>query len=287
VKLFMHWDMEGVSGLFSRQQVWYWEEGIPEEVALQGRDLLVADVNNAVRAALDAGVDEIIVSDTHRGGGNLIMEKMLVDKRVTYNPRSTGFNKDMFRWMPGLDETVDGFLVPAHHAKAGTPNAFLPHTNNGSWADLSINGQSIGEMGEEACFAAHWGIPLIMTHGDETFCQEVRATYPDVVAVPVKKALDAEHATGPSLKEVHARVAAGIRQAVENLRAGKCKPFAPRLPMTVTIRLKTAEAAEAAVAKHPDTIRRIDECTLQSHVERYCDVLKWFSGVGLDMPAPE
>ena len=43
----MHWDMEGVSGLLTREQVWYWEPGVREEVAREGRELLMADVASA------------------------------------------------------------------------------------------------------------------------------------------------------------------------------------------------------------------------------------------------
>jgi D-amino peptidase len=283
----MHWDMEGTSGLFSREQVWFWEPGVRKYVADQGQSLLIADVNNAVRAALDAGVDAVIVSDTHHGGGNMVADRMLADPRVTYNPRSRGLHKGEFRWMPGLDETVDGFMVPAHHAKAGTANAFLPHTNSSLWTDFSINGQSVGEMGLEACYAAHWGVPLMMTHGDETFIKEARSTYPGIVAVAVKRAIDHDHCTGPAPEVAHKLVAEGIRQAVENLRAGKCVPFAPKLPMTVTIRMKNPADADAAVAKRPDTVLRVDEYTIQGHVERHCDVMAWLSGDGLKMPSPK
>ena len=51
----MHWDMEGVSGIFTREHVWYWEEGTREHIAEEGRQLLIADVNSAAAAALEAG----------------------------------------------------------------------------------------------------------------------------------------------------------------------------------------------------------------------------------------
>ena len=70
IKVFMHWDMEGTSGLFSRQQAWYKEKGVKPEVAEEGIKLLIADVNSAAEAALKAGVDQLIVCDTHGGGGN-------------------------------------------------------------------------------------------------------------------------------------------------------------------------------------------------------------------------
>ena len=90
MKIFILWDMEGTSGLFTREQVWYWEEGVREQVAAEGRDLLIADVNAASTAALAAGADELIVCDTHHGGGNLQPEKMLSDPRITYLFRSIG-----------------------------------------------------------------------------------------------------------------------------------------------------------------------------------------------------
>ena len=287
MKLFMHWDMEGASGIHAREQVWFWEPGAGKEAAAIGRDLLIADVNNATLAALDAGVDEIIVSDTHGGGGNLILERMLADPRVSYNTRSRGFDNSGFRWMPGLDESVDGFCVMAHHAKAGTPGAFLPHTNSGVWDDFSINGFSTGEMGLEACYAAHWGIPLLMMHGEQTACDEALAQFPGIVAVPVKRALDHDHCTGPDLDTAHRLVAEGVARAVANLRAGRCRPFAPKLPMTVTIRMKTPADADAAVNKRPQSVQRVDDLTVQGCAARHCDVMSWLSGDGLNMPAPD
>ena len=283
MKIFMHWDMEGACGINSREQVWFWEEGVREEVAREGQDMLIADVNNAVRAALEAGVDEIVVSDTHHGGGNMVLERMLADPRVTYNPRSRGMHKGVRRWMPGLDETVDGFMVPAHHAKSSTPNAFLPHTNSSRWADFRINDMSVGEMGLESCFAAHWNVPLMFTHGDNLFCKEVRETYPWVEAVEVKQVVDANHCAGPDPVEARKLVAEGIVRSIENLRAGKCKPFAPKLPMTVTIKMLYPEDADAAVAKSPETVQRIDKYTIQGNAPRHCDVMAWLTGDGLSM----
>src|SRR5436305_8749332 len=125
MKLYMHWDMEGVSGLFTREQVWFWEEGVRPEIADEGRRLLMADVNSATAAALKAGADRVIVCDTHHGGGNMIIPEMLDDPRVTYHGRSRAVRDGKSRWMPDLDERVDGLMLMGHHAKAGTAGAFL------------------------------------------------------------------------------------------------------------------------------------------------------------------
>jgi D-aminopeptidase len=70
LKLFMNCDMEGSSGIFTGEQAWWWENGVREEVAREARELFTADINAASAAALEAGATELIVCDTHHGGGN-------------------------------------------------------------------------------------------------------------------------------------------------------------------------------------------------------------------------
>src|SRR5574340_344789 len=198
MKLFMLWDMEGVSGIHSREQVWFWEQGVRPEVARGGKDLLMADINSAVTAALAAGVDELIVCDTHGGGGNILLDRMVTDPRVSYLQKSRGYQDGKFRWLPGLDESVDGFLVPGHHAKAGTAGAFLPHTWTVEWADFQINGQSVGEMGIEACYAGHWDIPVILAQGDDYACREAEGMFPGATTACVKHATGHDTCEGPA-----------------------------------------------------------------------------------------
>src|SRR5690242_5118714 len=106
VKIFMLWDMEGVSGLFRRPQAWFWEPGATEEDHETGRGLLKADINAAV-ATLDAGANEVIACDTHHGGGNIHIEEMPVDPRVTYLGKAAWEQGGRRAWMPRLDESVD------------------------------------------------------------------------------------------------------------------------------------------------------------------------------------
>lgn len=282
MKLFMLWDMEGASGIHSREQVWFWEEGVRAEVAEEGRRLLVADINSAVAAALDAGVDELIVCDTHRGGGNIALDEMLDDPRVTYLTRSRGQQDGKLRWLPGLDQTVDGFLIPGHHAMAGTPMAFLPHTWSLEWADLKINGRSVGEMGIEACFAGHWGVPVAFAQGDEAACAEAETMFPGIVTACVKRAVDANTCQGPEPAAARRLTAQGVAEAIGALRAGRCLPYQPDLPMTVAIEITTAQGAERAANK--PNVTRVAERVVECVVERLCDVVNWIVPAGLDMP---
>ncbi len=281
LKLFVLWDMEGTSGVFTREQAWYWENGVRPEIAEEARRLFTSNVNALSTASLEHGATELIVCDTHHGGGNLVREQLSTDARIKYEYRSVGPENGTRRWMPQLDRGVAGLMLPGHHAKAFTDRAFLPHTSNIEWADFRINGQSVGEMGIEACYAAHWDVPLIYVEGDEAACYEARRMFPGVVTAVVKQAETAELAAGLDQKAAHREVERKVAEAIEKARTRQLKPFKPALPMTVTLRMRTLEGA-AKVAKRPGVIP-LDDHTVEARVGRYCDILKWLNGTGLEM----
>ena len=281
LKIYTHWDMEGVSGIFTREQAWYWENGVREHIPMEARGLLTADVNAVSAAALEAGATEVVVSDTHHGGGNLILDKVLSDHRIRYNQRSVGMEDGKRRWMPGLDESVAGLMLPGHHAKAFTEHAFLPHAWNYEWADFTINGQSVGEIGIEACYAAHWDIPLIFVSGDEAACYEARRQFPGVVTAAVKRDVSYDTCTGLEPDAAHRELARKVAEAIQKARTGELRAYKPALPMTVTVRMRTIDAA-ARIGARPGVLR-IDDHTVEARVGRHCDVVKWITGAGLDM----
>jgi D-amino peptidase len=282
LKIFMHWDLDGASGILTREQAWWWEPNVRERVAAEARELMTADVNAGTRAALEAGVGQLIVLDTHHGGGNLYADKLVQDHRVTYHLRSVGMQNGKKRWMPNLDETVHGLMLPGHHAKTGTLGAFLPHAWTLQWKDFQINGQSVGEIGIEACFAGHWDIPVIFVQGDVAACQEARELFPWIVTSVVKWGTDSpEVCRGLSPDSAYRETARGIAEAIARLRAGEMRPYKPRLPMTITIRMATMDAA-AAAAQRPG-VRRVDDHIVEARIGRQADVVKWINGTGLEM----
>jgi D-amino peptidase len=280
LKIYMICDMEGTSGLFDRDQTWYKSKGVSKEVAEQGIKLMIDDVNSAVAAALKAGADRVIVCDVHGGGGNLRLDQMLKDPRVTYELHERSFDNSVRRWMPGLDATVSGVMLMGHHAKAGTPHSFLPHTSNPGWLDFSINGQSVGEIGYEACYAGHYGVPVILVHGDEALGREAEALLPGVVTACVKHAEDdTNRAAGLDPDAANKLVAEKIAEAIKKLQSpDKPAPYKPSLPMRVTIQMKSTTDAENA-SKKPGA-KLLDAHTVECEVERHGDVIKWLKGDG-------
>jgi D-amino peptidase len=175
-----------------------------------------------------------------------------------------------------------GFMVMGHHAKAGTVGEFLPHTQTLEWADFRINGQSVGEMGIEICYAGHWDVPPILAQGTEIACREAEAQFPGIVTAAVKRAVNHDLCTGPEPAAARRMTAPKVVEAIGKARTGQIAPFKPALPMTVTVRFKTVEAADAAAQK--TGAQRVDEHTIERRVDRHCDVVKWLAGHGLNMP---
>jgi D-amino peptidase len=232
-----------------------------------------------VAAALEAGAERVTVCDTHTGGGNIRIPEMLADARVTYHGRSRAPRGAGQRWMPGLDE-ADVLMLPGHHARAGTPGAFLPHTWSLDWEDFRINGESVGEMGIETCYAGYWDVPLIMMQGDEAACREAEAEFPGVVTAAVKRAASRDFCTGLDADSARRLTARKVAEAVEKARRSRPAPYKPALPMTVAIRMASETAAEKA-SRLPDVVR-VDARTVEKRLERQCDVVQWIARAGLE-----
>jgi D-amino peptidase len=276
MRIYMLWDMEGVSGLFTREQAWHWEDRSTPEAYAEGKTLLIDDINASVKAALDAGADELIVADTHSGGGNIELDRMFQDQRVSYRERAAERGGDIRYWMRDL-ETCDGLMLMGHHAKAGTEGAFLPHTWTSEWADVRINGQSVGELGIEACFGGHWNVPFMVAQGDDYTESEVEATYPGTLMAAVKRAEGNDLCSGADPQSARELTASCVAEAVTR-GPDAFEPYAPNLPMTVTIFYHDEAGAEKASVR--PMVTRVDALTVESTLEQRCDVVKWILDVG-------
>ena len=268
MRIYVLCDLEGVSGLTAREQAWFWEASSTAQAHAEARRLITDELNAAVTTALRAGADNVVARDCHHGGGNVLPSDLVSDPRVAYEAKR-------FPWQiaPGLDESFDGLILLGHHAKAGTNDSFLPHTWSTHWLDFRINGLSVGEIGIEACYAAHWNVPVILVQGDEACCAEAAALLAGVVTAPVKRAQSFDRAAGLDAEGGRALTGERIAEAMRKAAARQLEPFQVRLPMTVQILMRTAQSAESA-AQRPG-VRRLDPRTVEAQVERQCDVLKW------------
>jgi D-amino peptidase len=259
MKIYVLCDMEGTSGIWRREQV---DRSLPEYV--QGRQLLMADVDATVAGAFEGGATEVVVCDTHGGGSNFLIEQM--DPRPRYETPGGGSP------LPSIDESFAGLILTGHHAMAGTLNAFLDHTQNSmAWFEYRINGTAYGEIGEETAYAGHFGVPLIMVTGDEAACAETEAQFPGAVTVAVKRALGRSRASCLHPEQARALIRAGAAQAVR--KAKSLKPFKPTTPITLELTLYRSDMADD-YALRPGT-ERVNARTLRRVVPTALEVLRF------------
>jgi len=257
-RIYILCDMEGISGIWNKDQV-----DSKSGAYAEARELLCADVNAAVAGAFDGGAAEVVVGDTHGGGPNFILEKM--DKRAVYE------NPAMGNLMPGLDSSFAGLILTGHHAMAGTLNGFLDHTmDSGSWYNFYINDRKVGEIGIETAFAGHYDVPLIMVTGDEAACFEAEAQFPGVVTAAVKKGLGRNKAR--CLHPATARELIRRKAAEAVKKAGELRPWKIDLPATIKLEFYRSDYADNA-AWSPGA-ERIDARAVRRRIESALHVCK-------------
>jgi D-amino peptidase len=143
----------------------------------------------------------------------------------------------------------------------------------------------VGEIGIESCYAGNWDIPVIMMQGTEAGCREAEELLPGIVTAVVKRAVSYEMAEGPDPQAARELTARKVKEAIEKLKSGgKFTTYRPTLPMTVSVRLTTTEAAERISERYGTPLK--DPYTVEETINYHRDIMKPFTGAGLDMPDP-
>jgi D-amino peptidase len=259
MKIYIFADMEGISGIRVIEQV---QSKSPEYA--EGRQLMIDDINAAVEAAFDAGADEVVVCDTHGGGGQVILSKM--DPRAMYETPNCG------KMMPSLDETFDGVILLGHHAMAGTENGFLDHTMSSvSWFEYRLNGRVFGEIAIGAAYAGHYNVPVIAVTGDDAACSEAVEFLENVECAVVKWGIGRNRAKCLSLPRARICIRTAVQSAIENI--DRFSPFKPELPATIHLTYYRSDMADDMMSN--TGIRRVDARTIEININSLLDVCRF------------
>jgi D-amino peptidase len=176
MKAYIMTDLEGVAGVLNSRDYIYWDSRYYEKA----KSLLTAEVNAAITALTEEGVDDILVADGHGYGGINMTE---------LNPAARYLRGFPDPWPFCLDSSFDVMLHVGQHAKAGTPKAHIAHTGSHNVIDYRINDISVGEFGQIAMCACELGVMPIFGSGDLAFTKEAEALIPGIETVWVKEGL--------------------------------------------------------------------------------------------------
>ncbi len=225
MKIYIMADIEGISGVFLKEQVMATGDRYNE-----GRALMTREANICAEALKEAGVETVYFHDCHSMGKNVMWDKIspAIDYVICGNE-----NKD--RYTEFIKE-CDGVILLGYHAMAGGKRGVLEHTiMSGQWQNCYINGVRAGEVMIDAGILGDMDIPVIMVSGDDVVTEEAKQFLPNVVTAVVKKGIACTTAALLSPAAAEAEIREKTKQAVENIK--NVKPYKIPAPVKFTIEL--------------------------------------------------
>jgi len=258
MKVYISCDMEGVAGVPS------WEFGSSRKKDYSiGRELMVEEVNAAIKGALEAGAKLIIVNDSHGNMLNLNPSKL--------NKAARLLQGEVKPWsmMEGMDRKYDAALFIGYHAMAGTFFGNMCHTYCGALTEVKVNGKVWGETELNGAFCGASKTPLVFVSGDEAITKEIKKFIPNIKTASVKKAYGMRAALSLHPELAREKIRQGVKIAL--LERKKIKPFLPKAPYTLEVKLREPDMADICT-RIPGTKRigaRIIQFKNRSYIEVY------------------
>ncbi|KPK06715.1 MAG: hypothetical protein AMS20_04170 [Gemmatimonas sp. SG8_28] len=218
--------MEGVSGVVTGDQLG--PGGFEYE---RFREIMTREVLASIRGARAAGVGDVLISDSHGNGENLLLELLPADVQVVRSwPRPLGM-------MEGIDSTFDAVFFVGYHAGTTNPDGVRAHTfSSARLADVRVNGESVPEAGINAAIAGHFGVPVVLVTGDDAAVAEIRSVVGDVEAAVVKWNVSFHAARTMMPEAAYALIEARARSAIAGLASAR--PYRVDDPVTLDVRFK-------------------------------------------------
>ncbi len=225
-RIYISADMEGLAGAVTGDQL-----GPSGFEYGSYRRIMTGEVLAAIEGARRAGAGEIVVSDSHGNGENLLLEELPDDVIVIRSwPRP-------LMMMEGIDASFDGVIFIGYHAGTTNPDGVRAHTmSSTNLTDLRINGRSHPEAGINAAIAGHFGVPVIMMSGDDAIAEEARAIIGDIEVAVVKEAISFHAARTMTPAAARELIRETAYRAVS--RIGEFEPYRVDYPVRMEVRFK-------------------------------------------------
>jgi len=242
-RIFIVTDLEGVGGVNN------WDEQVTpgQRRFEESRRLLAGEVNAAVEGALEGGASEVVIWDGHDGSRTLSIDLIHPKaKLIQGKPTPADYYLGEGRY--------DGIIFVGQHAKAGTPRGLLAHSQSLSVRDITINGKSVGELGQVAAIAGHFRIPVIMLAGDQAACEEFLALQPKGEAVAVKRMVGKASALSLSHAEACQAIRAAARRAVQ--RSKQLPPWIIQGPVEMRFEFHPTKTQTGEIKEVPPRVYR-------------------------------
>lgn len=270
LKIYISADMEGVTGAVTGDQL-----GPTGFEYQRFRQFMTNEVLAAIEGARAAGATEIVVSDSHGNGENLLIDQFPPDVKIVRSwPRP-------LMMMQGVDETFDGVIFIAYHSSTTNPEGVRAHTmSSGTLAAVRLNGIEMPEGGINAAIGGHFGVPVLMVSGDDAAVEEVSGLLGGIGEAVVKW----NYGFHSAITLTPEAGVAVIREAAEAAvrRVGSAEPYVLEPPITVEITFKNYLPAE--ILSYLRGVERVDAHTVRYIAEDMIDASRFLAFIGRYQP---
>jgi len=244
LKIYISADMEGIAGVVTGEQL-----GPQGFEYARFREFMTQEVNAAIEGALAGGATQIVISDSHGNGQNLLIEKLPKDVLIVRSwPRPLGM-------MQGIDETFAGAIFIGYHTGTTNLQGVRAHTlSSARLTDVRLKGVSVSEAGLNAAIAGHFNVPIIMVSGDDAVVKETTALLGNIEGAVVKWASGFHSAKTMTPTASCDLIRDKARRAVSRLR--DFKPYKLSAPIELSVTFKNYRMSE--VLSYLSIVERTD-----------------------------
>jgi len=249
LKVYISADMEGVVGVVTGDQL-----GPSGFEYGRFREIMTNEVNAAIAAAREAGATQIVVSDSHGNGENLLIERLPPDIELVRSwPRP-------LMMMEGIDDSFDAAIFLGYHASTTNTAGVRAHTiSSANLTAVRINGIEMLEASINAAIAGDFGVPVVMISGDDAVVEEARSVIGDMEGAVVKWSLGFHSARTMMPEPAYELIGARVRAALGRL--DDFRPYALEGPLELEISFKNYMPAE--VMSYLPNVERVDAHTIR------------------------
>ena len=274
LKIYISADMEGITGVVTGEQL-----GPQGFEYARFREFMTQEVNAAIEGAMAAGATDIVISDSHGNGQNLLIEKLAPSNVLLVRswPRPLGM-------MQGIDETFAGAIFIGYHTGTTNLDGVRAHTlSSARLTDVRLKGMSVSEAGLNAAIAGHFNVPVIMVSGDDAVVKETTALLGNIEGAVVKWASGFHSAKTMTPQVSYVLIREKAQRAVK--RIGEFKPYKLAAPIELDVRFKNYRPAE--VLSYLSIIQRPDSHSIRFVGKDIIEVSKFLSFINTYEPGLE
>lgn len=270
LKVYISADMEGVAGVVTGDHL-----GPGGFEYQKAREWLTAEVNAAIQGARAAGATEILVSDSHGNGENILLDRLPEDVRLVRSwPRP-------LMMMEGIDASYDAVLFIGYHASTTNPRGVRAHTmSSGNFTAVKLNGVPVPEAAINAAIAGHFDVPVVMISGDDAIAQEANALLGDMETAVLKQALGFHSAVTVTPEVAYRLIEEKARTGLERL--SDFRPYRLETPIRVEVSFKNYLPAE--ILDYLSIVERVDSHTIAFTGEDMVEVSRFLAFIGRYRP---